>query len=333
MMKYIVQMRRGTSEQWATSDIIPLAGELVVEIDEINNLHKLKIGDGVHVYSELAYLQAGDEIVTQILSETKPHVVTITLDVDKWVENSSNANCYYQTVAIDNVTKYSRLDLQPDSSMLAELNTLGISFVTENIDCVITVHSVGNKPTTTYVMQATVVETDADDDAGAIVGAPVTALRKVDAVIDDESETSATTTWSTSRIKTELTGYVDGFNQGISNVGSLAGQSMGVANNALNVANSAQTKVNGIIDDSDTHTDKTWSSEQINTAINNVNTAFQNAIGGATSSFASAVEQRIPLSQKGVANGVAELDSNATVPIAQLPMTEIINKVLEALNA
>ena len=28
-------------------------------------LHKLKIGDGVHTYAELAYLQAGDEIVTQ----------------------------------------------------------------------------------------------------------------------------------------------------------------------------------------------------------------------------------------------------------------------------
>ena len=50
MAKYIVQMRRGTAEEWATvgKNIVPEEGELVLEIDKSgNNLHRMKIGDGV----------------------------------------------------------------------------------------------------------------------------------------------------------------------------------------------------------------------------------------------------------------------------------------------
>lgn len=80
--KYRLQHLRGTSSEWASigGDIIPLAGELVIEIDENNNLHKLKIGDGVHKYSELAYLMAGDEIVPQVL----PRIVTVMLGSKDW---------------------------------------------------------------------------------------------------------------------------------------------------------------------------------------------------------------------------------------------------------
>ena len=45
MARYAIQHRRGTLAQWIDKGLIPLAGELVVENDEINNLHKLKIGD------------------------------------------------------------------------------------------------------------------------------------------------------------------------------------------------------------------------------------------------------------------------------------------------
>ena len=47
MAKYIVQHRRGTASQWSSKGtMIPMEGELVIEIDEANSLHKLKIGDG-----------------------------------------------------------------------------------------------------------------------------------------------------------------------------------------------------------------------------------------------------------------------------------------------
>lgn len=171
MAKYLVQHRRGTAAQWAEQDtLIPREGEIVIEIDEVNSLHKLKIGDGVHTYAELAYLQAGDEIVTQVLAQAKPRVVTIEL-TSNWSADEDDK--YSQTIALDNITEHSRLDLQPNASMLAEFKQLGLVFVTENNAGTITVYSVGNMPSQSYTMQATIVETECDGVDAPIVGIPV----------------------------------------------------------------------------------------------------------------------------------------------------------------
>jgi hypothetical protein len=171
MAKFIVQHRRGTASQWASnSDIVPKVGELVIEIDEENSLHKLKIGDGIHTYAELAYLQAGDEIVTQVLTKAKPRVTTITLTAD-WIEVAEGK--YGQVIELGEITKYSRLDLQPDVDMIAEFKKLGLVFVTENNDGVITVYSVGNMPLNSYTMQATIVETECGELDAPVIGIPV----------------------------------------------------------------------------------------------------------------------------------------------------------------
>jgi hypothetical protein len=172
--KYLVQHRRGTAQEWADKSYeIPREGEIVIEIDYVNSLHKLKIGDGIHAYAELNYLQAGDDIVTQILTKALPRVVTIILDVNKWAKNENSSACYSQVVVLDKITKYSRLDLQPDTDMLTEFKTLGVSFVTENQGGTLWVHSVGAKPTTTYIMQATIVETEVEVDLDKIVGTTI----------------------------------------------------------------------------------------------------------------------------------------------------------------
>ena len=51
MPKYIVQLRRGTTEEWKTigKDIVPLEGELVLEYD--NGFKIIKIGTD-EVYDE-----------------------------------------------------------------------------------------------------------------------------------------------------------------------------------------------------------------------------------------------------------------------------------------
>lgn len=176
MSRYIVQHRRGTVAQWQQKDtIIPQEGEIVIEIDYENSLHKLKIGDGIHTYAELAYLQAGDEIVTQVLTKALPRVVTVTLDIGQWkeitCETNPNLGYYGQTIALDGITKYSRLDLQPSVEMLAEFQQLGLAFTTENNGGTITVCTVGNMPLKTYTMQATIVETECEKDV--VVGTPV----------------------------------------------------------------------------------------------------------------------------------------------------------------
>lgn len=178
MAKYIVQHRRGTASQWADKDtIIPKEGEIVIEIDEENSLHKLKIGDGMHTYAELAYLMAGDEVITQVLAKALPRVITVTLDVDKWekvtCETDPKLGYYAQSISIDDVTEYSRLDLQPNADMLAELQKLNLAFVTENKCGSVSVYSIGDMPLKSYTMQATVVETDAIIDDDKIVGIPV----------------------------------------------------------------------------------------------------------------------------------------------------------------
>ena len=194
MSKYIVQHRRGTAAQWAEKDtIIPMEGELVIEIDEENAQHKLKIGDGIHTYAALAYLQAGDEIITQALAKVLPRVVTVTLDVDQWVEVTSetdpNLGYYKQTVTLDGITARSRLDLQPNVDMLAEFQSLNLVFTTENKNSVITVYSVGDMPLKSYTMQATIVETEIIVESEQVVGIPVgTPTAKSDWAQTDETK-------------------------------------------------------------------------------------------------------------------------------------------------
>lgn len=171
MAKYIVQHRRGTVTQWTKqSTLIPKEGEIVIEIDELNSLHKLKIGDGVHTYAELAYLMVGDEVVTQVLAEVKPRVITVTL-AETWNQDADGK--YSQIISLDDITEHSRLDLQPNADMIAEFKQLGLVFVTENKNGTITVYSVGNMPSKSYAMQATIVETEPSVDCDEIIGIPV----------------------------------------------------------------------------------------------------------------------------------------------------------------
>lgn len=178
MAKYIVQHRRGSAAQWAKKNtIIPMAGELVIEIDEENAQHKLKIGDGIHTYAELAYLQAGDEVITQALAKALPRIVTVTLDVEQWskvtCETDPKLGYYGQTIILNDVTERSRLDLQPSADMLAEFQNLSLVFVAENKNGVITVYSVGDMPLKSYTMQATIVETEFVADSDKVIGIPV----------------------------------------------------------------------------------------------------------------------------------------------------------------
>lgn len=214
MAKYIIQMRRGTVAEWDESGIIPDDGELVVEIDNVNNLRKLKIGDGVHTYSDLAYLQAGDEIITQMIAKAVPRVVTIEITTN-WTQISDDK--YSQVIAIDDITEHSRLDLQPNSDMLAEFKQLGLVFVTENKAGTISIHSVGNMPQKAYVMQATIIEVECDEQelvVGAPVGAPAiqsdwnqTDSAKADFINNKPNmDIYATKTWVEEYVASQLAG-------------------------------------------------------------------------------------------------------------------------------
>ena len=154
MSKYIVQLRRGTKEQWQEyeknnpTDSMPLAGELVLEYD--NGIPRLKIGDGISPYSQLPYMSVDSFIL--------PKPASVTIYANKWEQVADNKWC--QTVTVNNatITPGSKVDLQPDSEQLVIFYEKDLAFVTENEDGVVTVFCIGQKPTSDYTMQATVTE-------------------------------------------------------------------------------------------------------------------------------------------------------------------------------
>ena len=159
MAKYICQLRRGIKDDsvgrndWAEYEakadhIKPLEGELVLEYD--NGVPRMKIGDGIHEFSELAYMG--------IDSFVMPTPIYITLYADKWQQVSDKRYC--QEVSVKNaiITPHSKIDLQPSSEQLAIFHEKDIAFVTENEDGVVSVFCIGHIPTNDYVIQATVME-------------------------------------------------------------------------------------------------------------------------------------------------------------------------------
>lgn len=82
-------------------------------------------------------------------------LVDVTLYANAWVGEKSP---YTQVVAVEGVTNYSKVDLQPSPEQLVIFHDKDIAFSTENEDGVVTVFSVGDKPSADYVIQATVTE-------------------------------------------------------------------------------------------------------------------------------------------------------------------------------
>lgn len=164
MARYIFQLRRGwkttdengvvTRDDWAQytaeqpEEAIPLPGELVLEYD--NGTPRLKIGDGVHTFSELAYMSVDSFIL--------PKPASVTIVPDKWAQATDNR--FYQIVTVNNatITPNSKVDLQPSSEQLAIFHEKDLAFVTENDNGVISVFCVGQVPTNEYTMQCTVTE-------------------------------------------------------------------------------------------------------------------------------------------------------------------------------
>ena len=150
MSRYIVQLRRGSKEEWETvgKDIIPLDGEVVLEDD--NGIPRLKIGDGKRKYGELPYMSADSFIM--------PKPISITIYANKWEQTSDNR--WYQVVTVGNavITPRSKVDLQPNSEQLAIFHEKDLAFVTENEDGIVSVYCVGQVPANDYTIQAIVME-------------------------------------------------------------------------------------------------------------------------------------------------------------------------------
>lgn len=81
-----------------------------------------------------------------------------TLLADKW---EGEASPFSQIVEIEGVTENSQVDLTPSVEQLNIFYDKDLTFVTENIDGVVTVYAIGQKPSNDYTIQVTITEVDA----------------------------------------------------------------------------------------------------------------------------------------------------------------------------
>lgn len=175
-MKYMFKLRRGWKydsdpktgeprDDWTTYEaqeghMIPQDGELVLEYD--NGVPRLKIGDGVHKFSELPYMSVDSFIL--------PKPISVTLYADKWeqvvdIDGADVVDTYSQVVTVENavITANSKVDLQPNPDQLLDFYDLGVALTTENDGGVITVYVVGDLPIKSYQIQAVVTEVVVDE--------------------------------------------------------------------------------------------------------------------------------------------------------------------------
>ena len=76
-MTGIVQHRRGTTEEWNNSPIIPYEGELVIEECD-DGTRRAKIGDGKHIFKHLSYVDVSSEAAVEAL---KSQVIKNSSDI------------------------------------------------------------------------------------------------------------------------------------------------------------------------------------------------------------------------------------------------------------
>lgn len=160
LMAYLWENK--TIVQYALAEPIetPLAA---AEIAAFAALHTYKPNTCIHT-------DAGAYAVAEYVADTKTYIgrngggsaagsavgiSEVTIRAGAWV---GDAAPYSQVVAIDGVTEYSQVDLNPSVEQLAIFYEKDIAFVTENDGGIVTVYAIGDKPKNDYTMQVTITE-------------------------------------------------------------------------------------------------------------------------------------------------------------------------------
>lgn len=92
--------------------------------------------------------------LSQALSQLN-RITTVTLNANAWV---GSASPYSQVINISGITTNSKVDLNPTIDQLNTFHTKDITFIAVNNNGVITVYCIGQKPTMSYTIQATITE-------------------------------------------------------------------------------------------------------------------------------------------------------------------------------
>ena len=97
-----------------------------------------------------------NETNTALQNITKKTTITLSTD---W---TGDASPYTQTVTISGITANSKVDLQPDATVIANMADNGVvALYIANNNGVLTANAVGEKPTVELTIQATITEVSA----------------------------------------------------------------------------------------------------------------------------------------------------------------------------
>lgn len=86
---------------------------------------------------------------------TSARITEINLPVSNWKGGESP---FSQVVELDSVSVRSQVNLQLSKEQTEKLSVSGFALHAENTDGEVTVYAIGNKPTESYTIQATVIE-------------------------------------------------------------------------------------------------------------------------------------------------------------------------------
>lgn len=118
------------------------------------------IKNDADAWMEVEYEMDTQKYISSLLANAGGSVATlteITLKAASWTA-SSDGSYYTQTVAIENATENSKVDLQPTPEQIISLINDGISMFASNENGTIKVYAVGDKPSSDMTIQATKTE-------------------------------------------------------------------------------------------------------------------------------------------------------------------------------
>ena len=145
----------------------PMEGELVVEFEYNQNTKKsiprLKIGDGTHTFRQLEYIG----IESFILPANAPKYTYVNLDKDAWESDpeANQQNIFYQVIDIEGITSTSKVDLQLCVDDIVHFSDKDITFTTVNRGGDVRVYAIGQKPTQSHLMYATITEVNSNGNS------------------------------------------------------------------------------------------------------------------------------------------------------------------------
>lgn len=114
---------------------------------------------------------------------------TVTLYASAW---EGGEHCYSQVVNINGVTAKTKVDLQPTSEQLAEFHYKILAFVAENDGGIVTVYSIGDRPTGDHTIQITKTEVDGSGKIkGNTVGTTMPAVLYTEQNLSEEQKAVA----------------------------------------------------------------------------------------------------------------------------------------------